>query len=225
MEEMLSPKSEDSGWAEELSSWNTRLHRHDNSSDCGQSALACVRCSTGVGELVVLVLFPERRLGWEQMLGRRLSADLGPLQDINHMTQQSSDVRQEEFLVFHWQKNRRETHLFCGTAPAVLLSAAHRHIRQVVFKPRLQCRDVWFWLVSTCWDFTDHFGIFLELDVVITLKLQQHHLQVDVITHLKPPHCPVSLPVQGCCRGNVAKESETVSNAGRQSEHPYDLDE
>lgn len=62
----------------------------------------------------------------------------------------------------------------------------------------------------TCGGFPDDFGIFLELDVVITLKLQQHHLQVDVVTHLKLPHHPVGLPVQGCCRGNVAKESEMV---------------
>lgn len=75
----------------------------------------------------------------------------------------------------------------------------------------------WF---HTCCDFTDDFGIFLELDVVVTLKLQQHHLQVNVVTHLKLPHCPVGLPVQGCCRGNVTKESEMVSHDGRQSEHP-----
>lgn len=129
------------------------------------------------------------------------------------MTHQSSDVRQEVF---------EETHLFCGSAPATLLSAAHKHIRQVELKLRLQRSEGVPTMLPegpsgcfcTCWDFTDHFGIFLELDVVITLKLQQHHLQVDVVAHLKLPHRPVGLPVQGCCRGNVATESEMVRDDG-----------
>lgn len=116
------------------------------------------------------------------------------------MSHQSSVGRQEEL---------EETHLCCGSAAAILLSAAHKHIHHVVLKltPKLKC-------FYTSWDSADHFGIFLELDVVITLKLQQHHLQVDVVAHLKLPHRPVGLPVQGCCRGNVATESEMVSRDG-----------
>ncbi len=50
------------------------------------------------------------------------------------------------------------------------------------------------------------FGIFLELDVVIALVLHQHHLQIDVITNLEPPHPSVSLLVQGHCCSHVAGE-------------------
>lgn len=128
-------------------------------------------------------------------MGRRLSADFRPLQDRSHMSHQSSVGRREEL---------EETHLCCGSAAAILLSAANKHIRHVVLKltPKLKC-------FHTSRDFADHFGIFLELDVVITLKLQQHHLQVDVVAHLKLPHCPVGLPVQGCCRGNVIRDGQS----------------
>lgn len=64
---------------------------------------------------------------------------------------------------------------------------------------------------DTCCHFTDDFGKLVELDVVITLKLQQHHLQVHVVTHLKLPHFTSRLPVQGCCRGNVAEDTEMAT--------------
>lgn len=70
------------------------------------------------------------------------------------------------------------------------------------------------WCFYTCCHFTDDFGIFLELDVVISLKLQQHHLQVHVVTHLKLPHSSSGLLVQGCCCGNVAADTEMVDNNG-----------
>lgn len=71
---------------------------------------------------------------------------------------------------------------------------------------------------DTCCHFTDDFGKLVELDVVITLKLQQHHLQVHVVTHLKLPHSAPRLLVQGCCRGNVAEDTEMGRNKGRQPE-------
>lgn len=71
---------------------------------------------------------------------------------------------------------------------------------------------------DTCCHFTDDFGKLVELDVVITLKLQQHHLQVNVVAHLKLPHSPSRLLVQGCCRGNVAEDTEMGNNKGRQPE-------
>lgn len=72
--------------------------------------------------------------------------------------------------------------------------------------------------VHTCRHSTDDFGELVELDVVIALKLQQHHLQVHVVTHLKLPHSPACLLVQGCCRGNVAEDTEMGQNEGRQPE-------
>lgn len=111
-----------------------KAHRHDNTFDCRTACVCvCVRCCTGVGEPVVLVLVPDWRLWWELMAGRLLSADLGPLQDRNHMTQQGSDTGQEEFVTLHWQKRsrcvkvdgERNTHVLWG-APAGLRSPAHK---------------------------------------------------------------------------------------------------
>lgn len=53
---------------------------------------------------------------------------------------------------------------------------------------------------------SDKFGIFLELDIVITLVLHQHHLQIDVIANLEPPCTSISLLVQGHGRSHVAGE-------------------
>lgn len=55
---------------------------------------------TGVGDSVVLVLVlvPDWRLWWQLMVGRRLSADFGPLRDRTHMIRQRSDIRQEDFV-------------------------------------------------------------------------------------------------------------------------------
>lgn len=130
------------------------------------------------------------------------------------MTQQSSDVGEEEFET----RNHQQRNL-TSSVEQLPQSCFQLHTNTCVMWCSVEYRGLPSYEASclphgpsgwlhTCCHFTDDFGIFLVLDVVITLKLQQHHLQVDVVTHLKLPHYPVSLPVQGCCRGNVAKESE-----------------
>lgn len=165
------------------------------------------------------------------MVGRRLSADFGPLRDRNHMIQQRSDIRQEDVVRLDGEKKSlSETMMMCEgqherrtltSSGEHLLSCCHLHTKHssAGVRPQLQaaalgaaeCFD-------TCCHFTDDFGKLVELDVVITLKLQQHHLQVHVVAHLKLPHSPSRLLVQGCCRGNVAEDTEMGNNKGRQPE-------
>ena len=59
MEEMLSPKSEESARAEQVSSWNRRRRRHDNGCDRGT-----VRA--GEREMLVQVWASGRSWFWSQ---------------------------------------------------------------------------------------------------------------------------------------------------------------
>ena len=73
------------------------------------------------------------------MLGRRLSADFGRLQDRN-------DVRPQLWRqpgspagrLLLWEAAGEKTRLFCGTAPANLLPAAHTHVGHVNAKAAVQ---------------------------------------------------------------------------------------
>lgn len=57
----------------------------------------------------------------------------------------------------------------------------------------------------TCFCYSsDKFGILLEFDVVVALILHQHHLQIDVIANLEPPHTSICLLIQGHCCSYIA---------------------